>query len=115
MRNRTQTADRYGGTKYVHPGTLQAMKVYINLPGKKSDLFLEPANNAVGHVSVAQHLKRFGRMFMGLADPPNSTLIRKFYHTRLFSAHSTMQSFFGGDAELLELIDKVGLVLTSEK
>ena len=117
MRNRKQTADTYGTlAKYVPAGSLQAMNVYIHLPGKESNLFLEPASNAVEHVSVAQHLKRFGRMFMGVEDPPNCNLIRKQYHTKLLRMSredEAMKLMEKVDAHSAHIAKKVGLVLTS--
>jgi hypothetical protein len=73
-----KTADTYGTrAKYVPAGSMEAMKIHINLPGKSRDLLLEPASAQSPHVSIAQHLKRFGTMFLNNADPPNCNLTRK--------------------------------------
>jgi hypothetical protein len=79
-----KTSDTYGTlAKYVPAGSMKAMAVYMGLPGKAKDLMLEPANSQSLQVSIAQHLQRFGKLFLGKVDPPNSNLIRKQYHTQL--------------------------------
>ena len=84
MRNCRKTVDTYDIlAKYVPPGSFEAMKTYIGLPGKKTTLFLEPTSSESQYVSVAQHLKRFGKIFLKSEDPPNCNLIRKQFHTVL--------------------------------
>lgn len=79
-----KTSDTYGKlAKYVPPGTWQAYEAYLGLPGKKSDLFLEPRHGCP-KVSVASHLKRGAKRYLpGCAVSPNVNLIRKQYHTML--------------------------------
>jgi hypothetical protein len=96
-----KTSDTYGTlAKYVPAGSMEAMRVYISLPGKSKDLFLEPANPQSPHVSIAQHLQRFGSMFLSTPDPPNCNLIRKQYHTMLLRL-----SREGGAMELMKKVD----------
>jgi len=86
MRNCRKTVDTYGVlAKYVPPGSFEAMKTYIGLPGKKTTLFLEPTSSESQYVSVAQHLKRFGKIFLKSEDPPSCNLIRKQFHTVLLT------------------------------
>jgi len=96
-----KTNDTYGTlAKYVPAGSMEAMKVYCNLPGKTTDLLLEPASPQSLNVSVHQHLKKFGRMFLNEPEPPNSNLIRKQYHTMLLRL-----SREGGAMELMRKVD----------
>ncbi len=40
------------------------MRVYLELPGKAFELFLEPARPSSKDASVSQHLKRFGATYL---------------------------------------------------
>jgi hypothetical protein len=106
-----KTADTYGTlAKYVPAGSMEAMKIHINLPGKSRDLLLEPASAQSQHVSIAQHLKRFGTVFLNSADPPNCNLIRKQYHTmllRLSREGAAMELMCKVDAHSAEVAKKV--------
>ena len=94
MRNRNQTADTYGTlAKYVPDGSMEAMRVYINLPGKQTPLFLEPPSPESQKVSVAQHLHRFGRIFLRTKNPPNCNLIRKPNFKIRITGHVLEQTF----------------------
>ena len=79
-----KTSDTYGRlAKYVPPGSWEAFQAYISLPGKKTDLFLEPSPGCP-KVSVASHLRRGARLYLPQCDdPPNVNLIRKQFHTQL--------------------------------
>jgi len=76
-----KTADTYGlVAKYVPTGSMEAMNIYMHLPGKKTSLFLEPTLDDQ-RVSVDYHLERFGHIFMDTLDPPSCNLIRTYYHS----------------------------------
>ena len=78
MRNCRKTVDTYGVlAKYVPPGSFEAMKTYLGLPGKKTPLFLGPTSSESQYVSVAQHLKMFGnlRTFGDPMEWPSSDML----------------------------------------
>eukprot|EP00975_Prorocentrum_lima_P022923 4822871-Prorocentrum_lima.AAC.1 len=83
------------------------MEVYINLPGKLKDLFLEPAKPESNHVSIATNLERFGRLYLFTQDPPNCNLIRKQYHTMLLRI-----SREGKAMELMKKVDAHSVEVT---
>jgi hypothetical protein len=86
-----KTADTYGlVAKYVPTGSMEAMNIYMHLPGKKTSLFLEPTLNDQ-RVSVDYHLERFGHTFMDTLDPPSCNLIRMYYHSQLLNTSSGLQ------------------------
>jgi hypothetical protein len=82
-----KTSDVYGElAKFIPEGSWRAFEVYNSLPGKNTDLFLDPPSAETKNVSVPQYLHRFGIIHFGdcgLERPPNSNLIRKMYHTVL--------------------------------
>jgi hypothetical protein len=79
-----KTGDCYGYlAKYIPPGTVEAFKAYLKLPGHDSPRFLKPLGTEQDTASVSKYLKKFGSLYMQLTDPPNSNLIRKQYHTLL--------------------------------
>ena len=106
-----KTSDTYGTlAKYVPAGSMKSMAVYMGLPGKIKDLLLEPANSQSLQVSIAQHLQRFGKLFLGKDDPPNSNLIRKQYHTlllRMSREGQAMDLMRKVDAHSAEVAQKV--------
>lgn len=113
-RNCYKTADTYGTiAKYVPAGSLEAMNTYMKLPGKRTNLFLEPTSSESRRVSIAQHLKRFGRSFLNKQDPPNCNLIRKQYHTVLLrisregKAMELMKKVDGHSAEIAMKVDPI--------
>ena len=86
-----KTADTYGlVAKYVPTGSMEAMNIYMHLPGKKTSLFLEPTLDDQ-RVSVDYHLGRFGHTFMDTLDPPSCNLIRTYYHSQLLKISSSSQ------------------------
>ena len=86
-----KTADTYGlVAKYVPTGSMEAMNIYMHLPGKKTSLFLEPTLDDQ-RVSVDYHLERFGHTFMDTLDPPSCNLIRTYYHSQLLKTSSGLQ------------------------
>jgi len=86
-----KTADTYGlVAKYVPTGSMEAMNIYMHLPGKKTSLFLEPTLDDQ-RVSVDYHLERFGHIFMDTLDPPSCNLIRMYYHSQLLNTSSGLQ------------------------
>ena len=79
-----KTSDTYGElAKFIPPGSWRAFQLYNNLTGKCTDLFLDPPSHAIAKVSVPSYLKRFGLKHFEDKAAPNSTLIRKMYHTHL--------------------------------
>eukprot|EP00974_Lingulodinium_polyedra_P101157 9799947-Lingulodinium_polyedra.AAC.1 len=96
-----KTSDSYGElTKWVSPGTVEAIKVYLMLPGKKSNLLLEPAKKDSKMVSVAASLRRFGASYWPKFQPPACNLVRKRFHTALYKMARFNKAF-----ELLSKVD----------
>lgn len=96
-----KTSETYGElAKYVPAGSMQAMKVYLNLPGKESDLFLEPASSASNHISVSQFLRRFALTYLPAHEAANCNLIRKQFHTLL-----NRKAMEGSCMDLLSKVD----------
>jgi hypothetical protein len=112
-----KTADTYGAlAKYVPPGSMDAMHVYLQLPGKESVLFLEPANPDSKCVSVSQHLHRFGTIYLPGHVPANCNLIRKQFHTMLLRScreGSCMELLSKVDAHSAEVAKKVYCTTTA--
>ena len=79
-----KTAQHYGElAKWIAPGTAEAIKVYLGLPGKYSPLFLEPVYRKTKHENVHSCLRRFGKMFWPGKQAPACNLMRKWYHRML--------------------------------
>ena len=106
-----KTASTYGGlAKFVSPGSWEAFRLYLGLPGKRTDLFLKPPSTTISTVSISSLLKRFGMMHFGLQDPQNSNLIRKMYHTvllRMSREKDAMQLMQKVDAHSAHVARKV--------
>lgn len=84
MCNKHKTASTYGAlAKHVPKGSFEAFRLFVALPGKSTELFLEPPGQQATKVCMASLLRRFGSIAFGGSDPPNSNLIRKMYHTAL--------------------------------
>ncbi len=78
-----KTVRTYGElAKFIPAGSWEAFRVYIDLPFN-TDLFLAPVTPESTKISFSYFLKRFGYQYMKLNDPPNSNLIRKYYHSAL--------------------------------
>ena len=78
-----KTSTTYGSiAKYIPAGSMEAFRIYLSLPGKHSDRFVEHPTKG-GTVSIAGLLKKFGAAAFALDDPPNSNLVRKYFHTAL--------------------------------
>jgi hypothetical protein len=72
-----KTSTAYGAiAKWLPPGSQKAFEVYLSLPGKWTNKLLEPPTRGTAEASVAGLLKKFGRRAFGMADPPNSNLVR---------------------------------------
>jgi hypothetical protein len=112
-----KTFDTYGAlAKHIFPGTQQAMGVYVGLPGKRSDLFLEPPKQESHKVSISQHLKRFGAVYFPECMAPNSNLIRKQFHTQLLRTsreNQCMELMKKVDAHSAEVAKKVYCTTTA--
>ena len=72
---------RYWGelAKYLFPGTVEALKVYLALPGKLTDLLLEPVREGTVSADVVRSLKAFGADFLPGFERPACNMIRKKY------------------------------------
>ena len=79
-----KTVATYGSlAKHVPAGSWHAFRLYLDLPGKHTDRFIEPPTATSTQASVAGLLKRFGVLAFKTDDPPNSNLIRKMFHSCL--------------------------------
>ena len=79
-----KTSATYGAVaKHIPGGSWEAFEIFMSLPGKKTDLFLEPYSVLSQTANVAGLLKRYGLLHFGGSDVPNSNLIRKMFHSAL--------------------------------
>jgi hypothetical protein len=79
-----KTVATYGTlAKHIPAGSWHAFRLYLDLPGKRTDRFIEPPTATSTQASVAGLLKRFGVIAFKTEDPPNSNLIRKMFHSCL--------------------------------
>jgi hypothetical protein len=79
-----KTVATYGSlAKHIPEGSWHAFRLYLDLPGKLTDRFIEPPTATSTQASVAGLLKRFGVIAFKTEDPPNSNLIRKMFHSCL--------------------------------
>ena len=59
-----KTSDSYGElAKWLAPGTMEAIKMYLSLPGKQGVYFLEHASQPGKMVSISFYLSRFGATY----------------------------------------------------
>ena len=81
-----KTAYIYGSlAKWLAPGTIEAIKVYLKLP-RRSDIlsFLVPCFATTARADIAKHLQHFGKTYLPTAPVwPTVNLLRKWYHTVL--------------------------------
>lgn len=117
-----KTALVYGHlAKFVPPGSWRAFEVYNALPGKTSDLFLDPTSADSAVVSFSSFLKRFGNIHFCMADPPNSNLIRKMFHSVLIrmsregTAMSLMQKVDAHSADVAKQVYSISSVAADAK
>jgi hypothetical protein len=77
-----KTAKVYGALGMdVSPGSQAAMELYMDLPDKRTDLFLDPAMVKSKRVSVSSALHSFHHSRLHGYTPMTSTLFRKNLHT----------------------------------
>ena len=77
-----KTGHKHGETgKYVPPGTLAAMSLYINLPDRHSELFLQPARASTAQIGIAKYLARYCEIYLPTHGSTVPTLLQKFYNT----------------------------------
>ena len=95
-----KTSHHYGSlAKYVPPGSFKAFEVYASLPGKITDLFLEP-NIGYEKVYIGYHMKRFACHYLASSEvQPNCNLLRKQFHTLLMR--------LSREGKCMELLSKV--------
>jgi hypothetical protein len=98
-----KTSHIYGSlAKWLAPGTVSAIKVYLRLPrDNKVITFLAPANDGVDRADVPHYLHRFAELFLPKRYPsPTVNLFRKWYHTELVRMTRS-------EERLLQLMQKV--------
>jgi len=113
-----KTASTYGAVgKYLSPGTMEAIKDYIELPKSTSGRFLEPtARSKSKSVCVADCLRRFGSVYMPDHQAPGVNLLRKWYHTAMKHNHrKALQLVARIDAHSESIADSVYAVSTPEQ
>eukprot|EP00974_Lingulodinium_polyedra_P134243 11228343-Lingulodinium_polyedra.AAC.1 len=113
-----KTFNTYGElAKWVAPGTIAAIKVFMSLPGKTSELLLDPPQKDAKLVSIAHYLRRFGARYLPKYQPPAVNLLRKMYHTKLY--HSAQMGQCSAllskvDAHSKEVAEKIYCTTTVE-
>ena len=103
--------------KWISRGTAEAMKTYLMLPGKTSDLFLEPVRASTSHTAVHSCLKRFGEIYWPTHQAPACNLVRKLFHARLkkMSHKNKVWNLISKvDAHSEEVASKIYAVSTAE-
>lgn len=95
-----KTVKHYGElAKWLAPGTRAALAAYIALPGKHTDLLLDPVRSTTDTVSIHKLLPAFGATYCPKQGPPACNLVRKLFHTKL--VHMNRQGL------CLDLLSKV--------
>ncbi len=113
-----KTVATYGSlAKHVPAGSWHAFRLYLDLPGKHTDRFIEPPTATSTQASVAGLLKRFGVIAFKTEDPPNSNLIRKMFHScllRISRDKEAMRFMEKVDAHSEHIARKVYAITTPE-
>ncbi len=79
-----KTVETYGADFKDGPsGAMEAVRVYLELPGKLNGLFLKVAKPLSKRVSFRQRLHRFAICYLPDYAPSNCNLISKQFHTML--------------------------------
>ena len=95
-----KTAKVYGDLeKWIAPGTPTAIRVYLGLDGKVSNLLLDPVRATTQHACVHYCLRRFGEVYFPGREAPACNLIRKMFHTYLMQMSQ--------QGKVLDLLSKV--------
>jgi len=99
-----KTSDEYGeAVKHLSPGTLEAVKVYLELTAtpreKSSPLFLQPVKG--DHVSISSCLRQFGKRRLPDTQPPAVNLVRKKFHEAAITSFAPTETL-----EMLKQVDK---------
>ena len=112
-----KTSSTWGAlAKYIPAGSWEAFELFMSLPGKKTDLFLEPFSEK-DIANLAGLLKRFGFKHFKNGDPPNSNLIRKMFHSallRISREEDAMKFFEIVDAHSRNVARQVYTIATAE-
>lgn len=85
-----KTSHLYGSlAKWLAPGTVAAVKVYLRLPRNSSVIhFLSPCDDGVTYADVPHYMHRFAELFLSKKySSPTVNLFRKWYHTELVRTH----------------------------
>jgi hypothetical protein len=113
-----KTVATYGTlAKHIPAGSWHAFRLYLDLPGKRTDRFIEPPTATSTQASVAGLLKRFGVIAFKTEDPPNSNLIRKMFHScllRISRDKEAMRFMEKVDAHSEHIARKVYAITTPE-
>jgi hypothetical protein len=96
--NSHKTSNTYGGlAKWVAPGTVHAIKVYLGLPcraGVKT-LFVPPYADT-DHISITKAFGKFCKAYLPEdCNNPTVNLMRKWYHTELYRLTKTEDKLLG--------------------
>eukprot|EP00974_Lingulodinium_polyedra_P070488 6820886-Lingulodinium_polyedra.AAC.1 len=89
----------------------------MSLPGKTSDLLLDPPQKDARMVSIAHYLRRFGARYLPHYQPPAVNLLRKMYHTKLYQSAQMGQCsalLSKVDAHSKEVAEKIYCTTTVE-
>jgi hypothetical protein len=87
--------------KGLFPGTIKALYVYANLPGKTSDLLLEPSRPGT-KASVQTALRSASNIYFKDVPPMTVNIIRKYFHSEYLRIVRTEQDVL----EILKNADK---------
>ena len=96
-----KTVKIYGEVgKGLQPGTITAIKKYLDLPGKTTDRLLEPSREGAV-ATVHSCLKTGSALYLSGRHPVKVNLIRKMYHTKWLEISRTPEVM-----KILEVADK---------
>jgi len=109
-----KTSSTYGSlAKFVPPGTWAAIDLFLEFDIGTGDKFLQPLSAGSDRVCLSYYLARFGFMYLRAADPPNSNLIRKLYHSVLMKEQGrAMELMVKVDAHSKQIAERVYAVRT---
>ena len=96
-----KTVKIYGEVgKGLQPGTITAIRKYLDLPGKTTNRLLEPSREGVS-ATVHSCLKTGSALYLSGRHPVKVNLIRKMYHTKWLEISRTPEVM-----KILEVADK---------
>jgi hypothetical protein len=93
-----KTSNTYGSlAKWIAPGTLEAIKVYMDLPCRPGvqTLFV-PVNESTDHMDIPKTFGKFCKAFLPKeCSKPTVNLMRKWYHTELHKLSQSEDKLLG--------------------